>query len=128
LLRSGTTFILNPAAWTNPAAGQFGSGTYYNDFRAQRRPVENLAIGRRFPIKEKASLSLRIEFANLFNRTEMNDPTSTNPQAAQTRNAAGQTTAGFGYLNTLGTTFGPPRQGQIVARFRFRGVRFGHSW
>jgi hypothetical protein len=115
----GATFVLNPAAWSNPAAGQFGSSTYYNDYRAQRRPVENLAIGRRFPIRERASFNIRIEFTNLFNRTEMNDPTATNPQATQTRNAAGQTTAGFGYINTLGTTFGPPRQGQIVARFQF---------
>ena len=115
----GTTFVLNPAAWTNPAAGQFGSATYYNDYRAQRRPVENLAIGRLFRIRERASLSLRVEFTNLFNRTEANDPTATNPQLAQTRNAAGQTTAGFGYVNTLGTTFAAPRQGQIVARFTF---------
>jgi hypothetical protein len=113
-------FVLNPGAWTNPAPGQFGTATYYNDYRNQRRPSENLAIGRRFPIKEKASLNLRIEFTNIFNRTEPNDPTATNPQQTQTVNpATGQTTAGFGYVNTLGTTFGPPRQGQIVARFQF---------
>jgi hypothetical protein len=117
-----TTFVLNPAAWTNPAPGQFGAATYYNDYRAQRRPVENLAIGRRFPIKERASLSLRVEFTNVFNRTEVNDPSSTNPQQAQTRansNPNSQTTAGFGFISTLGTTFGAPRQGQIVARFQF---------
>jgi len=115
-----TTFVLNPAAWTNPPAGHFGTATYYNDYRDQRRPVENLAIGRRFPIKERASFNVRIEFTNLFNRTEVNDPVAANPQAAQTVNpATGQTTAGFGYINTLGTTFGTPRQGQIVARFQF---------
>ena len=82
--------------------------------------MENLAIGRRFPIKERASFNVRIEFTNLFNRTEVNDPVATNPQASQTVNpATGQTTAGFGYINTLGTTFGTPRQGQIVARFQF---------
>ena len=115
----GATFALNPSAWVNPPAGQFGSATYYNDYRDQRRPVENLAIGRLFRIKERASLNLRIEFTNLFNRTEMNDPVATNPQLAQTRNSAGQTTAGFGYINTLGTTFAAPRQGQLVARFQF---------
>jgi len=115
----GTTFVLNPAAWTNPPAGQFGSGTYYNDYRAQRRPVENVAIGRLFRIKERATFNVRVEFTNIFNRTQPNDPTSTNPQAAQTRSATGQTTAGFGYINTLGTTYAPPRQGQIVARFQF---------
>jgi len=115
----GTTFVLNPAAWTNPAPGQFGTATYYNDYRAQRRPVENLAIGRVFPIRERASFNIRVEFTNIFNRTEPNDPTSTNPQAAQTVGSNGQTTAGFGYINTLGTTFAAPRQGQVVARFQF---------
>jgi hypothetical protein len=115
----GTNFVLNPAAWTNPPAGQFGSATYYNDYRAQRRPVENLSIGRMFRIKERATFNIRAEFTNVFNRTQPNDPTSTNPQATQTRSSTGQTTAGFGYINTLGTTYAAPRQGQIVARVQF---------
>jgi len=115
----GANFVLNPAAWVNPAAGQFGTGTYYNDYRAQRRPVENLGVGRRFPIKERASFNIRVEFTNLFNRTEVNDPVSTNPQLAQTRDSRGQTVSGFGYINTLGTTIAAPRQGQVVARFQF---------
>jgi hypothetical protein len=116
----GKTFVLNPAAWTNPSAGQFGTATYYNDYRLQRRPVENLGIGRQFPIKERANFNIRIEFTNIFNRTEINDPVATNPQAQQTVSpATGQTTAGFGFINTLGTTFGMPRQGQIVARLKF---------
>ncbi|HEY6346674.1 MAG TPA: TonB-dependent receptor [Bryobacteraceae bacterium] len=114
------TFVLNPKAWVNPPAGQFGTATFYNDYRYQRRPVENLAFGRLFRIHESVGLNLRVEFQNLFNRTEVNNPTATNPQAAQTVNSAtGQTTAGFGYINTLGTTFGTPRQGMIVARFQF---------
>jgi hypothetical protein len=113
-------FVLNTAAWTNPAPGQFGTATYYNDYRDQRRPVENLAIGRLFPIRERASFNIRIEFTNVFNRTQPNDPTATNPQQTQTVNpATGLTTAGFGFINTLGTTFAAPRQGQIVARFQF---------
>ena len=51
----------------------------------------------------------------MFNRTEPNNPTATNALATQTRNAAGLTTAGFGYINTA--TTGTPRQGQLVARF-----------
>ena len=113
------TFALNPAAWTQPPAGQFGTAAaYYNDYRYQRRPVENLSLGRIFRIKERTSLNIRMEFTNIFNRTEVNNPTATNSQATQTTNAAGQTTAGFGYINT-GTTFSPPRQGVIVARFQF---------
>ncbi len=112
------TFVLNPAAWTNPAPGQFGSATVYNDYRTQRRPVENLAIGRQFKIRERATLSVRMEFTNVLNRTEVNNPTSTNAQAAQTKTAAGQTTAGFGFINNT-TVAVNPRQGQAVAQFRF---------
>lgn len=112
-------FVLNPAAWVNPPAGQFGTATFYNDYRYQRRPVENLAFGRLFRIHENVSFNVRVEFQNVFNRTEVNNPTATNPQQAQTVNAAGQTTAGFGYINTLGTTFATPRQGMIVGRLQF---------
>src|SRR5205823_10026904 len=112
------TFVLNPAAWANPAPGQFGSGTLYNDYRNERRPVENLSLGRMFRLREKMTLNIRAEFTNLFNRTEVNNPTSTNPQLAQTTSATGQTTAGFGFINTT-TTAVAPRQGQLVAQFRF---------
>ena len=113
------TFVLNPAAWSNPASGQWGTAAaYYNDFRYQRRPVENLSLGRVFRIKERASLQIRAEFTNVFNRTQMNNPVATNPLATPQTNAAGQTTAGFGYIN-VGSTFAAPRQGQLVARFQF---------
>jgi len=116
------TFVLNPAAWSNPGPGQWGSAAaYYSDYRYQRRPVENLSIGRNFRIKERANLQIRAEFTNVFNRTEPNNPTATNALATQTRadkndpNSA--TTAGFGYINTA--TTGAPRQGQLIARFQF---------
>jgi hypothetical protein len=116
------TFVLNPAAWANPASGQWGTAAaYYSDYRYQRRPVENLSLGRNFRIKEKANLQIRAEFTNAFNRTEPNNPTATNALATQTRadkndpNSA--TTAGFGYINVA--TAGAPRQGQFVARFQF---------
>jgi hypothetical protein len=112
------TFVLNPAAWSNPAPGQWGSAAaYYTDYRYQRRPVENLSLGRNFRIKERANLQIRAEFTNAFNRTEPNNPTATNALATQTKNNAGQTTAGFGFINTA--TTGAPRQGQFVARFQF---------
>jgi hypothetical protein len=89
-----------------------------------RRPVENLAIGRTFRIKERASINLRIEFSNVLNRARFQDPLSNNALATQTK-SGNQTTAGFGYINT---TFGSagavnalqlPRQGTLVARFQF---------
>jgi len=117
-------FVLNPAAWTQPGPGQWGtSAAYYNDYRLQRRPNENLGVGRKFTFTERMNLNVRIEFANVFNRAEMPAPSSTNAAATQQRNAAGVPTAGFGQIST--TTIGPTtsiqtptsRQGTIVARF-----------
>jgi hypothetical protein len=115
------TFVLNPAAWTDPAPGQFGtSPAYYNDYRFARRPAENLSLARNFRVKERANLQIRAEFTNIFNRTETNNPTIVNAAATQTTNN-GQTLAGFGYINTaaLAAPLRQPRQGQIVARFTF---------
>ena len=77
-----------------------------------------MSLGRIFRIKERATVNLRMEFTNVFNRTEMNNPTATNAQATQALSASGQPTAGFGYINT-GTVAQPPRQGLIVGRFQF---------
>jgi hypothetical protein len=122
-----TTFVLNPAAWTNPAPGQFGSGTYYGDYRRQRHPVENISLGRVFRLREKVNLNVRVELTNMFNRAYYNDPTATNPAAVQTRLAGtSQTTAGYGFINnavlnqgTFAVAGGQPRQGQIVGRLTF---------
>ncbi|MCU1335434.1 MAG: hypothetical protein JWO19_1015 [Bryobacterales bacterium] len=113
-----TTFVLNPKAWVNPPLGQYGvSAAYYNDYRERRRPVESMSLARTFRIQEKMSLQIRGEFTNIFNRTQLNSATSTNALATQTTNSAGQTTAGFGYINNANTT--GQRQGQMVARFIF---------
>jgi hypothetical protein len=129
-----TTFVLNPNAWANPPLGQFGTANaYYSDYRQQRHPQEAVSIGRVFRIKERATLQIRAEFTNIFNRTGLNAPTSTNAFATQTTKN-GQTTGGFGWINPAAmnaTAFNPaaatpasfptplPRQGQLVARFQF---------
>jgi hypothetical protein len=112
--------ILNPAAWSNPAPGQWGTAaTYYSDYRTARRPDEQLSLGRTFAIREKMAFSVRAEFFNVFNRTYLNNPDSGNALAATVINpTTGQVTSGFGRINT-GTVFSPPRSGQIVARFNF---------
>jgi len=70
-------FVLNPAAWTQPAPRQWGtSAAYYDDYRTQRRPNENLGMGRAIRFKERYELNMRIEFANVFNRAEMPAPVS----------------------------------------------------
>lgn len=126
-----TTFVLNKNAWANPAPGQFGGATFYNDFRRQRHPIESLSLARIFRINEVVTLQVRVEMTNVFNRAYINDPTSGNPAAAQTRiggstDPNAQTTAGYGFINnavlnqgTFATGGGQPRQGQMVARITF---------
>jgi hypothetical protein len=112
------TFVLNPAAWTQPAAGQWGTAAeYYNDYRGQRVPNEQANIGRRFQIREGMRLEFRAVFSNVFNRTRMNGPSAGNAQATQTYNAAGITSSGFGYIST--SSAGGPRNGMLQLRLMF---------
>lgn len=112
-------FVLNPAAWSDPAQGQWGtSAAYYNDYRYQRRPSEQISVGRLFRLRERMSLQVRAEFFNAFNRAEMNDPVSTNALLTQARNTSGASTGGFGFVNS-GSLYSAPRQGQLLARFQF---------
>ena len=120
--------VLNPAAWKDQAQGVFGAGTvYYSDFRGQRRPVESINLGKKFSVREKMALTLRIEVFNPFNRDEvLSDPATGSPATAPTRSPAGLLTGGFGYVNytaitsnSVGGTFQSPRTAQIVARFEF---------
>ena len=115
------TFVLNPAAWSDPAAGTFGTAAgYYSDYRYQRKPVENLGMGREFRVKEHYVASIRVEFTNVFNRANTPNPTSTNAKATQTvSGATGLNTAGFGWINTASVGGTTPRQGTIVGRFQF---------
>jgi hypothetical protein len=118
-------FVLNPRAWAQPAAGQWGTAAaYYNDYRFQRRPNENMSLARIFRFNERMNLNIRIEFNNIFNRAQMPNPTVANSAATQQRNAAGVPTGGFGFINAQST--GPvigqiptSRQGSVVARFSF---------
>jgi hypothetical protein len=124
-------FVLNPAAWSNPDPGTFGtSAAYYNDYRFQRHPVEQIGVGRLFQIRERMSLEVRFEFFNFMNRAQMADPVTANAMATQQRNALGVPISGFGYINALSPgnasvidnrtdMGGNPRQGQLLVRFKF---------
>ncbi|MBV9505686.1 MAG: TonB-dependent receptor, partial [Acidobacteriia bacterium] len=117
------TFALNPNAWVNPPAGQYGtSAAYYSDYRTQRRPGENMNFGRTWRFKEQMSLSVRIEFTNVFNRAYWGNPANTNAQATQTKQPNGNAASGFGFMNTLTPGFTGaqlPRNGTLVAKFSF---------
>jgi hypothetical protein len=114
-------FILNPKAWVDPPQGQFGtSAAYYSDYRYKRAPSENMSLGRTFPIAERASLNIRIELNNAFNRIRVPMPGGTaasNAGLTQRVDATGKPTAGFGYMNAASGSQG--RTGQIVARIQF---------
>jgi hypothetical protein len=112
-------FVLNPAAWSNPSPGSWGiAAPYYSDFRYERRPTEQMSLGRIFRVREKMSLQIRAEFFNIFNRTYLANPSLTAPTQPQARNAAGQPMSGWGYINPT-SLYSQPRNGQLVARFTF---------
>lgn len=114
--------VLNPLAWSNPAAGQWGTAApCYNDYRYQRRPSESVSLGDVFAFKEQMRLTIRINFVNIFNRLEMSNPSATSPTAPTTKNASnGFLTGGYGFVNYVGGgIFVPPRPGTLEMRSSF---------
>ena len=118
-----SAFVLNKNAWVDPPTGVFGTtAAYYSDYRYQRRPLENMNLGRNWRIKERASFSLRVELTNVFNRSFWSNPTATNAKANQTRIPNGNASAGFGFITTQltnGAANMSPRNGVLVGRFTF---------
>ena len=119
--------ILNPKAWVDQAPGVWGTAAnWYNDFRGQRRPAESMSLGKTFPIHERARISFRAEFFNIFNRLEsFPNPSTANPATPPTR-SNGLLTGGFGFINYTQITsnsqnnaYPSPRTGQVVLRFEF---------
>jgi len=109
--------VLNPKAWQDAQAGQWGvSAGLYDDYRQQRHPDEQLSLGRTFRVREGLTFSLRGEFFNAFNRTVLPNPSSGNPTASTTTDARGLS-GGFGFINGLNS--GTPRSGQLVFRLQF---------
>ena len=110
--------VLNPAAWSDPAPGTWGtSSAYYSDYRSPRTPSESMGFGRVFRLREGISMEMRAEFQNIFNRAELTAGVSTNALATQTFNSNGVVTGGFGYINA--TSIAGQRSGQLLARFQF---------
>ena len=122
--------VLNPAAWSNPTDGQWGTANaYYNDYRYQRRPSESMSVGRVFSFKERMRLTIRMNFTNVLNRLEMSNPSGSPSTPTTTGNVTGVpactgvnkcATGGFGFINfASGATFLPARQGTLEMRLQF---------
>ena len=125
--------VLNPNAFVEPAYGTFGaSAPYFNDFRWQRQPSENMGFGRIFSIKERYRIQIRAEFVNVFNRLFYSSPQdgagfglTTGSVATPTARAnslngvGGLLSGGYGYVNWVGGAGALPRSGQLIAKFQF---------
>jgi hypothetical protein len=117
-----TTLVLNPAAWQEPAPGQWGtSAPFYNNYRWQRQPAESMSFGRnfRFGHEGRYNFFIRAEFQNIANRLFLSMPAVGATNTAPTTGAGGVYTGGYGYINTIGGAGTNPRSGQIVGRFTF---------
>jgi hypothetical protein len=112
-------------AWTNPAAGQWGTTSpYLEGFRWQRQPSESFNFGRNFRMgpEGRAVLNVRAEFSNVLNRMFYSAPANGNPFAAVTTTTQrGQIipTGGYGVVNTFNGAGSRPRTGTIVIRLTF---------
>jgi hypothetical protein len=123
----GATFVLNPKAWSDPTDGQWGFGpAFYKDYRNRRAPDEQMSLGRMFRYHERFTLSVRVEFFNIFNRLVYPALSGNNPATTATVGSNGLTTGGFGYYNVAaaanvqtGGIIPTSRNGQLVARFQF---------
>jgi len=117
--------VLNTAAWTDAPAGQWStSAPFYNNYRWQRQPSENVNFGRnfRFGSEGRFNLFVRAEFQNIFNRTFLAAPSLANPNlpiATTNYNGKPINNAGFGSITTLNGFGAVPRAGQLVTRFTF---------
>jgi hypothetical protein len=114
------TPVLNPAALVNPPAGQFGTAPpFYDNFRCQRHPAENINLARTWRFETRMSLK---HSRRVLHRRYYNNPTATNPTTPATRNALGNLTGGYGRISTVlapTNQLAQPRNGTVVTRFSF---------
>jgi hypothetical protein len=120
--------LINPKAYNDPAPGQFGvSSPFQNDYRWMRQPSEAMSFARNFRMgKEgKYNLQIRGEFQNVLNRRFYSAPSGGNITTATTFNTTpgsalfGSVSGGLGYVNAVNGLGSTPRAGQMVARFTF---------
>jgi hypothetical protein len=96
---------LNKAAFATPANFQFGSAARsYTGVRAPNAYNESFGLMRHIRLTEKATLMLRGEFFNAFNRTVFGAP------------VVNISASNFGRVTSQANA---PRQGQVAARIDF---------
>jgi hypothetical protein len=100
-----------PAAFARPADGTFGNAGR-NLVRGPSLWQADVALHKRFPIRERFSLDFRVEAFNVFNRAQFGDP------------AAGDLSSpSFGRITTTvndgATGSGTPRQIQFGLRLNY---------
>lgn len=118
------TQVLNPAAWENIPAGQWGAQTQQLPFfRGIRRPTENANFARNFRMGAdgRYTLQIRVEFTNIFNRTYLPNPVLGNYTTPVGFSTDGRNIGGFGTFNNLRNAgaFTGQRSGMFIARFSF---------
>ena len=99
--------LFSKDAWTNTGS-QYVLGDAkraYNEVRGPWYPVENVSARKQFRVTEGSSFTLRMDYFNVFNRTQVPFP-GTNITASN-----------FGYINNKFN--GGNRQGQIMGTFNF---------
>lgn len=112
-------FVLNAAGWADPSEGQFStSKAYFDDYRFKRRPSEQISAGKRIRLNDRLQLNVRIDFQNVFNNKEPENPYHVNANAFQLRDDDGEIVTGFGYVNYRNLA-AKPRNGQVLVRMEF---------
>ena len=100
-----TQLWINPAAFSVPGPLRFGtSARSYEDLRLPNNYNENVGLLKRVRLLERASLTFRGEFFNVFNRVIFGGP------------QANATNGSFGKITSQANN---PRQGQVSLRLEF---------
>jgi hypothetical protein len=119
--------LLNPAAFAIPAPGSFGN-LRRGELRGPSSVVLDFAVTRRIFDREKMKgidANLKVEFLNVLNRANFNNPTVALPNALGTTATSNQIQPGVPFTATASPGFGvvtaaeSGRQIQLSLIFRF---------
>jgi hypothetical protein len=104
VILGGPDQYFNPLAFIQPLTGTYGN-VGRNVLEGPRLAQTDLSLARRFSLSERLGLQFRVEFFNLFNRTNFNTP---NPVVYAAATGEPSPTAGV-----ITSTATPSRQVQL---------------